>query len=260
MENNMAKLSVIIPTYNEEVNIRDCIEGVRWADEILIADSFSTDNTLRIVKEYSNARVVQREYGYSTSQKNWAIPQARNDWILLVDADERVSGQLADEVRSVVRGGFEEESPTAYSIKRHSYFLGRRIRYSGWQNDSVIRLFRKGRARYEDKYVHGKLIVDGKIGALNNHFSHYTIRSLNGYFEKMNRYTAWAAMDKFRKGKKAGITIIAARTFLVFLRNYALKLGFMDGIHGFILCGLSAFAEFMKLCRLWELRNKRPLT
>jgi glycosyltransferase involved in cell wall biosynthesis len=252
----MAKLTVIIPVFNEEINIGDCIERIRWADEILIVDSFSTDNTLEIVKKYDKTRIIQREYKYSTSQKNWAIPQAGNDWILLVDADERVSQELAEEIKNII--GTESDT-AAYRIKRQNYFLGKRMRYSGCQNDSVIRLFRKDLAKYEDKYVHGRLIVEGKIGMLNNPFSHYTVCNLEEYFEKMARYTTWAALEKLKKGKKVNGLIIAVRTILVFLRNYILRLGFLDGIHGFILCSLSAFSEYVRLCKLWELRIQGSL-
>ncbi|MFC2061893.1 glycosyltransferase family 2 protein [Elusimicrobiota bacterium] len=255
----MTKLTVLIPTYNEEKNIRGCIEGIEWADEILVVDAYSTDNTLKIVDEYPHVKIIQREYKYSTNQKNWAIPQSKNDWILIVDADERVSEELAGEIRDICDAEYAEDKPAAYRIMRDSFFLGKRIEYSGWQNDSVIRLFRKGKAEYEDKYVHGSLIVNGEIGELNSHFIHYTNRDLSDYLEKMKKYTTWYALEKYKKGKKAGIISIAFRTAHVFVKNYVLKLGFLDGIHGFILCGLSALSMFIKYSKLWELNNNKDL-
>lgn len=248
-----SKLSVIIPTFNEEDNLAACMEGVRWADEILLADAFSTDRTLDIARSFPNVRIIQREYKYSTSQKNWAIPQARHSWILIVDADERISPELAQEIKDIVYKGRGSEDIAAYRIRRNSYFLGKRIRYCGWQNDYVIRLFRKGKAQYEYKFVHGKLIVDGRTGELDNRIEHYTIRTLSGYLTKIEKYTAWAAMEKFKKRKKVNIVIIGVRTCFRFFRDYILRLGFLDGTYGFILCGLSAFAEFMKLSKLWEM-------
>jgi len=252
----MGKITVIVPTFNEEQNIRACIEGVKWADEILIADSFSTDRTLEIAKEYPNVRIIRREYRYSTSQKNWAIPQAKHEWILIVDSDERVTEKLAREIKSVVRQDFHEKKPSAYWIKRVNYFLGKRIRFSGWQNDAVIRLFRKGKAVYEDKFVHGEMLVDGLVGMLKNPLHHYTIRTIDQYFSKVMRYTTWKAQDKLRMGKQVNGAVIVVRTFFSFFRNYVIKFGFLDGIHGLILCGLSAFTEFTKFCKLWEMKKR----
>jgi len=251
----MEKITVIIPVFNEEKNIRSCIEGVKWADEILIADSFSTDRTLEIARSYPNVKIIQRQYHYSTSQKNWAIPQAKYEWILIVDSDERVTEKLACEIKSIVRKDFHERDIVAYWIKRVNYFLGKRIRFSGWQNDAVIRLFRNGKAVYEDKFVHGEMMVDGPVGMLKNPLQHYTIKTIDQYFSKVMRYTTWKAQDKLRRGKQVNGAVIVVRTFFSFFRNYVIKLGFLDGIYGLILCGLSAFTEFTKFCKLWEMKK-----
>ena len=249
----MEKLSVLIPTYNEEKNILDCIESVKWADEILIADSFSNDGTLEIARRYANVKIIQREYKYSASQKNWAIPQTLHKWVLILDADERLSEKLASEIKIVLKKEFAVGDACAYKICRDNYFLGKRIRYSGWQNDYVIRLFRREKAKYEDKYVHAKLIVDGKVKTLKHHITHFTYNSLDAYFKKMKKYTTWAAMDKFKKNKKSNCFIIWFRFNMKFIRDYFLRLGILDGSTGFILCLLSAFSDFLKYVKLWLL-------
>ncbi|MFW6135028.1 MAG: glycosyltransferase family 2 protein [Elusimicrobiota bacterium] len=249
------KISAIIPVYNEEDNILDCINSVQWADEILVADSFSTDKTLEIVKNIPKTRIIQREYKYSTSQKNWAIPQAKYDWILIVDADERVPKELSKEIKNAVNSNGHQDLIVAFRIRRNNYFLGKKIRYSGWQNDNVIRLFKKENARYEDKYVHGKLIVDGKTGELKNRLEHYTIKTINEYLNKIEKYTTWHAMEKNKKRKKSNIIIILFRSAFKFIRDYIFRFGFLDGTYGFILCGLSAFSEFIKYSKLWNLRK-----
>jgi len=253
-------LTVLIPTFNEEKNIRQCIEGIKWADEILIADSFSTDKTLEIAGQYPNVRIIQREYHYSTSQKNWAIPQAKNDWILIVDADERVSPELAEEIKEIVKGEFKEDTPVAYWIRRENFYLGKRIKFCGWQNDKVIRLFRKGKAIYEDKFVHGEMIIDGKVGILKNSLKHYTIENISEHLKKIERYSTWKAMEKNKRGRTSGISVIAGKTFFKFFRDYFLRLGFLDGIYGFILCGISAFSEFITYSKLWKMHKDEKIS
>jgi glycosyltransferase involved in cell wall biosynthesis len=163
----MSKLTAIIPTGNEEHNIREVLESVTFADEIMVVDSFSTDNTVAIAKEYTNF-ILQRDYKYSASQKNWAIPQATHDWILLVDADERVTPELQKEIKHILKN--PPQHITGYWIYRMNHFMGERVKYSGWQNDKVIRLFRKDHCKYEDKMVHAEIVTDGEVGFLKNKF------------------------------------------------------------------------------------------
>ena len=169
-------LTVLIPCKDERRNIRPCIEAVRpVADEILVADSGSTDGTLRIVRRIGGCRVIEREYIDSGNFKNWAIPQARHDWVLLVDADERVTPRLADEIRRVLAG---EPQCDGYWIRRANHFMGHRIRFSGWQNDRVLRLFRRDLARYDDSGDHAEVaIASGKVGRLRRRLAHYTLDS-----------------------------------------------------------------------------------
>ena len=156
------KISALIPTFNEEHNIAEAIDSVSWADEILVVDSFSTDSTVEIAKN-KGAKVIQRTYEYSASQKNWAIPQASHDWVILIDADERITFNLKTEIINVVKNNLPY---CAFWIKRQNHFMGKKIRFSGWQGDKVIRLFRKDKCVYEDKNVHAEMICDGKVGIL----------------------------------------------------------------------------------------------
>ena len=159
----MKKLSVIIPVGNEIHNIKDVIESIDFADEILVVDSFSDDGTFEQANKLP-VKVIRRKYDYAASQKNWAIPQAKYDWILIIDADERVSTELKSEIIQILK--LPENKIAAYWIGRENYFMGKKVNYSGWQNDGVYRLFKKKLCKYENKYVHERLIIKGKVKSL----------------------------------------------------------------------------------------------
>jgi glycosyltransferase involved in cell wall biosynthesis len=246
-------LTALIPTYNEEDNIRECLESVKWADEILIIDSFSTDRTLDICREYTD-RIVQHEYVNSAAQKNWAIPQASHRWVMIVDSDERVSDRLRSSIEKALEnpGGCD-----GFSVKRESFFLGKPIRHGGWEREYVLRLFNKERGRYQDKEVHACIEVEGKEGYLDGPLYHYTYVSLDQYFEKFHRYTRWAAGDLRSGDQRASWINLALRPWIRFLKMYLVRLGFLDGKHGLVLSSLAAFSVFMKYARLWELDTKK---
>jgi glycosyltransferase involved in cell wall biosynthesis len=241
-------LSILIPTFNEEHNIGDCLESVKWADEIFVVDSFSQDRTLDICREYTE-RIVQHEYVNSATQKNWAIPQTTYEWVMIVDADERVSPQLKDSIEKAL------ENPQDYSgfyVKRESFFLDKLIEHGGWERDQVLRLFNKKRGRYQDREVHACIELDGNEGYLEGPLYHYTYRNLDQYFEKFDRYTRWAAGDLKAAGRHATWTNLALRPFMRFLKMSVLRLSFLDGTHGLVLSMLAAYSVFMKYARLWE--------
>ena len=248
----MEKLTAIIPTGNEEHNIRAVLESVAFADEIMVVDSFSTDNTVVIAKEYTDF-IIQREYEYSASQKNWAIPQATHNWILLVDADERVTPALQEEIQT-----FLKNPPTdkvAYWIYRMNHFMGKRVKYSGWQNDKVIRLFRKDSSRYEDKMVHAEIIADGKVGFLKNKFYHDTFISLDHHITKLNRYAAWQARDYDRKVNRLTPFHMIIKPLWGFFKHYIIQMGFRDGIVGLVISYLHAYSIWMRYAKLWLYRR-----
>jgi len=246
------KLTVIIPCKNEEHNIRPSIESARAvADEVIVADSGSTDRTLDIVQQVGGCRVIQREYVRSANFKNWAIPQAAHPWVLILDADERVSDELADEVRAVLSGTLEFDG---YRIRFQPYFLGCRIKHSGWNSSSGIRLFRRDVSRYADQHVHADVEVStGKVGRLRGKFLHFTCRSLSQFVEKQNRYASWSAEDMYAKGRRVGYLGLLLRPPARFLQFYFLRGGFLDGRAGLAVCMTVAFYTFMKYTKLWEL-------
>jgi len=248
------RLTALIPCKNERLSIRPCIESVqKLADEILVADSGSTDGTLDIVRQIDACRVIQRDYVDSGDFKNWAIPQARHPWILLVDADERVTEPLADEIRDVFRGG---PAYDGYWIYRANYFMGHRIRFSGWQSDRVLRLFRRDLGRYDGSGDHAEVVIPtGKVGRLKTRLLHYTYRSYDEYLRKLNRYTTQQAERWHREGRRTGLLELLMSAPARFLRGYLLQLGFLDGLVGLQVCALTGFYSFMKRARLWELNH-----
>ena len=245
------KISALIPTFNEEHNIAEAIDSVSWADEILVVDSFSTDSTVEIAKN-KGAKVIQRTYEYSASQKNWAIPQASHDWVILIDADERITSNLKTEIINVVKNNLPY---CAFWIKRQNHFMGKKIRFSGWQGDKVIRLFRKDRCVYEDKNVHAEMICDGKVGILKEKLIHYTFKDIHHYLEKWDRYSTWGANDRFSKGKSVNFYHFTFKPIFRFIRDYFFKLGFLDGLTGLIICVLSGMSVFIRSLKIKDLRE-----
>ncbi len=241
------KLSAIVPTYNEENNIEECLRSISFADEIIVVDSFSTDRTVEIAQKYAT-KVVQHEYDYSAKQKNWIIPQAKYQWVLIVDADERVPPELQKEILKVL------ESPRydAYWIGRRNFFGKKEIKHGSWGRDKVIRLFKRDRARYEDKEVHEEMIVDGNVGSLKNKFIHYTYHGVEDYLKRLHRYAEWGANQRMKEGWKGRWYHIALFPIFTFFRNYIINLGFLDGIEGFIIEALNSYYVFLKYLKLFE--------
>lgn len=245
-----APLSVIITTFNEEVNIADCIESVLWADEILVVDSFSSDRTVEIAERYP-VKLLQREYFGSAAQKNWALDRVTHPWVLIVDADERVPPELAAEILRTLASNPQVDG---FYIRRENVFVDRVIEHSGWSTDKVIRLFRTEKGRYPNRRVHADLAIEGPTPLLENAFLHYTFRSFDQYFDKFLNYAEWGAAQAFREGRSVGVLEIAGRPLWRFVRTYVLQLGFLDGLHGLVLCTLQSFGVFLKYARLWEYR------
>ena len=249
------KLSVIVTTFNEEINVAECLESVLWADEILLVDSFSTDRTVEIAGRYP-ITVLQRQYFGSAAQKNWALDRVQNDWVLIIDADERVPEKLAREILTVLA---TEPPANGFYIRRLNVFIDKVIRHSGWSTDKVVRLFRKDKGRYPNRRVHADLEIEGAVPVLRNSFLHYTFRTFEQYFPKFLNYAEWGAAQAFRDGRRAGFVELVMRPWWRFIRTYFLQLGFLDGVHGFVLCVLQAFGSFLKYARLWEygIRSRR---
>ncbi len=254
------KLTAIVTTFNEEVNIRECLEHLAFADEILLVDSFSTDGTESIARSIPGVKVVQREYFGSAAQKNWAMDQVTTPWLLIVDADERVTEPLAREILQTLEGGPEADH---YYIRRENVFLDRTIRHSGWSTDKVVRLLKLGSARYPNRRVHADLSPEGPTPTLLSPMVHYTCRSLDQYLEKLRRYATWSAADAFLCGRRAGLVEIVFRPLWRFARTYVIQGGFLDGRHGLVVCALQAWSVFLKWAKVWEWercrQNGRPV-
>jgi glycosyltransferase involved in cell wall biosynthesis len=250
----MTKLTAIIPTGNEIHNIEAVIASVDFADEILVVDSFSTDGTFKKAEELAT-KVIRREYEYSASQKNWAIPQAQHEWILLVDADERVTPELKEEIQDILK--HENQQHVAYWIKRMNHFMGERVNFSGWRNDSVIRLFKRDNCTYEDKHVHAEIIANGTVGQLKNKLYHNTYITFDKYLEKMNRYAWWQARDYDKKTGTLTPYHFVIKPFWGFFKHYILQSGFRDGVVGFTIGSMQAYVVYMRYVKLWLLRKGR---
>tara|TARA_R110002049_G_scaffold309282_1_gene520051 strand:- start:34318 stop:35073 length:756 start_codon:yes stop_codon:yes gene_type:complete len=250
----MAKLTAIIPTGNEIHNIEGVIASVSFADEILIVDSLSTDGTYEKALELG-AKVIRRDYEYSASQKNWAIPQAKHEWILLVDADERVTEALKNEVLQHLEN--PRKGIVAYWIGRLNHFMGEPVHYSGWRNDAVIRLFKRDFCKYENKHVHAEIIANGKVGKLKNKLYHNTYITLDRYIEKMNRYASWQAKDYDKKTGKLTPYHFIIKPLWGFFKHYILQSGFRDGVVGLTIGYIQGYVIFMRYVKLWLLRRGR---
>lgn len=252
------KLTALIPCKNERLNIRPCIESVRGvADEILIADSGSTDGTLDIVRQMGGCRIIEREYVHSANFKNWAIPQCQHPWVLIIDADERVTPQLGAEIRQTL------DAPPAeihgYWIGRKNHFLGYHIAHCGWESDDVLRLFRRDECRYRERWVHAEIeLPKNRVKRLKQPFDHFTTWSSDEYWRKINRYASWGALNLRDEGHHVSLTSMIFRAPARFFQLYVLRMGFLDGMPGFHICAYTAFYTFLKQARLWELYHAKP--
>ena len=245
-------LSAVVITLNEEKNIDACLRGLAFADEIVVVDSFSTDRTVEIARQHTD-KVSSRHFTGFSDQKSAAIELAQNDWILIVDADEVVTGDLAAEIQAAVKNG----DCDAYRIPRLSYFLGRPIRHCGWYPDYQLRLARRGTAHFADRLVHETLETDRKCGTFKHDLIHYTYRDMDDVVRKTVSYSRAGALQKVRQGTRCRLSDLLFRPGLAFLKKYVLKQGFRDGLHGFILSGLGAYEVFLKYAILWDI-TRRP--
>ncbi len=245
------RLSVVVIARNEEQVIARCLESVRFADELIVLDGGSTDRTVEIC-EGLGARVEHApDWPGFGPQKNRALALATGDWVLSIDADEWLSPELAAEVQALAGGG----DAAAYALPRLSSFCGRFIRHSGWWPDYVVRLFRRGSARFSDDAVHERLIVDGRIERLNGLLMHESIRDLEDALAKVDRYSSAGAAMLYREGRRATLATAIVRGGWTFVRTYLLRAGFLDGREGFMVAIYAAENTFHKYLKLMLLRR-----
>ncbi len=246
----MIRLSVIVIAKNEEKNLRRCLESVRFADEIIVNDSGSTDGTLEIAREFGCKAIATTFAGFGIA-KQTALDQASGEWVLSIDADEEADAELREAVLAAIASdGYE-----GYLINRKSQFLGRWMMHSGWYPDRILRLFKRSSARFTEAKVHEEVIVDGPVGSLGGHMLHYTDPSISHYLLKLDRYTSYSAEMMQSEGKAFHWWYLAAKPAAIWIKMYVLKRGFLDGGQGFVLAALSAFHVFCKYAKLWELRK-----
>jgi glycosyltransferase involved in cell wall biosynthesis len=246
----MAKLTVITITRDEERNIVECLDSVRWADQLVVVDSGSVDRTVDLARRFTGDIYTIDWEGYGHA-RNFALDHAAGEWILWLDADERVPPELATEIQDLV--GRDVSGFSGFSVARRAYFLGKWIRHCGWYPSRVVRLFRKDRGRFSENRVHERLDLQGEVGMLRHDLLHFTDQHLQQYLTKFNRYTTLAAQDMAANGRRFRLADLLVRPPFVFVKMYVLRLGFLDGIHGFILSVLSSAYVFSKYAKLWEL-------
>ena len=245
------KITALVTTYNEEKNIERCLNTVKWADEILVVDSFSSDKTVEICKQFG-AKVIQREYDYAASQKNWAIPKATHQWIFLLDADEEVDIIIEKELREILQSRIKH---SAFWLKRKNYFLKQHIRFCGWQNDRVVRFFHRDHHRYEDKRVHAEIFGSKQMGVLKTVIKHHTAQTLEAYIKKINRYAGYAAQELIKKNIKIGWVALYIKPAYKFLHNYIIRGGVLDGKNGWIICSLRAKEVWLRAKKAKQLNH-----
>jgi glycosyltransferase involved in cell wall biosynthesis len=246
-------LSVVIITRNEAEAIRDCLESVRFADQVVVLDSGSSDGTPGICRELGAEVHESTDWQGFGPQKNRAIACATGDWVLSLDADERVTPGLRAEIQRVLAA----PEADAYRIPRLSRYLTRYLRHSGWHPDYVTRLFRRGRARFTGDLVHERLIVDGTVGTLRNSLLHEAFTSAEEVLDKVNRYSSAGAEMAFARGRRASLAGAVLRGAWTFFRTYVLKAGFLDGREGFMLAVSNAEGTYYRHVKLLLLNGKR---
>lgn len=244
----MPKVSVTIITKNEAADIGDALTSVSWADELIVVDSMSSDATISIARQHTD-RVIVREWPGYVAQKNYAASIASHDWILSLDADERVTGELAAEIKSHLAG---TPSHGGYRMPRVTWHLGRWIRTTDWYPDYQLRLYDRRAAEWSGRYVHESVAVRGSVGYLRAELQHFAYRDIADHLETMDRYSTLAARELLENRRRAGFIELALHPPLAFLRNYVLRGGLRDGIPGLIISAMNAYYVFLKFSKLWE--------
>ena len=254
---NSVRLSVTIISRDEEDRIGDAIRSVAFADEVVVLDSGSRDGTVALCRSLG-ARVVETDWPGHVAQKNRALEYATHDWVLSIDADERVTPELKDAIQKAL-----SINPTVdgYSVSRRQRYLGRWIRFCGWYPDRRIRVFRRSRCRWGGVDPHDRIEMDGPVRSLSGDLLHLPYRNLSDHIMTINRYSSIFAREAHAQGRRARWWDLVFRPPLFFLRRYLLSFGFLDGIHGVLVCGMGAFYVLCRWMKLYELQrglNRNP--
>jgi len=246
----MSNISAVIITKNEEKNLPACLDSLTWADEIVIVDSGSIDNTLETAYRYG-CKVKQSDWLGFGRTKQLAVNSAKNDWVLSIDADEILTKELIEHLKEI-----DLSSDTrGYRIKRSSFYLGKKIKYSGWQRDYPLRLFNRRFGSFNENDVHESVQLTGSTGYIEFEMLHYTYPDLQTHLEKINFYSTLSAGSMFDKGRSISLAGIFVRTIVKFFKMYFINLGFMDGRCGLLLAVNSSYGIFIKYGKLWQLNR-----
>lgn len=251
-------ISAIILTKNEEKNIFECLKSISWCDEIIVIDDSSTDKTLKIVKEFKHSNLTLFEHLLEhdfSKQRNFGLDKAKGDWILFIDADERVSETLRDEIKNLISNSDRTEKLNGFYIRRVDFIWGKDLRYGETGNIKLLRLARKDSGRWEGK-VHEEWKIKGNVGELTNPLIHYPHQSISEFLKDINFYTGLRAQELYRRGERANFLSILIYPKMKFIQNYFLKLGILDGMEGLIFAITMSFHSFLVRGKLWSLWDK----
>jgi glycosyltransferase involved in cell wall biosynthesis len=247
----MDGISVAIITYNEQRNLADCIRSCEEvADEIVVLDSFSTDRTEEIARSFPKVRFSQHPFDGHVQQKNRALALCRNEWVLSLDADERVTPELRAEIRALDPGDRD-----GFRVPRLTFLMGKPIRHSGWYPQRKYRLFKRSRARWAGENPHDHLVVDGRGGALRGDLLHYTVTDVAHHVDTVNKFSSIAAFNRFHQGRRFSALTAVLKPFAKFLEVYLVKRGFLDGFHGFAVAVAASYFTFLRVTKLYELER-----
>jgi glycosyltransferase involved in cell wall biosynthesis len=246
-------VSAIVVSFNEEENIGRCLESIKWCDEIVVVDSFSTDRTLEICRQFTDI-VIQRKWTGYRDQKQFAHSQTSKDWVLMVDSDEEVTAALQTEIREALRT--DGAKYAGYLVPRLVFYLDRWWRRGGWYPDYDVRLFRRDFATWGGTDPHEKIIVDGPVRRLQNPLHHFSYRDIDDHIQRINRYTSISSEELRKQDQRWRLSDALLRPAFRFFRSYFLKRGFMEGFAGFHVAVTAAMYVFLKYAKLWELELK----
>ena len=249
---DITKLSVLLPTFNNEQIVRKCLESVKWANEILVVDSFSTDRTLDICCEYG-ARIIQHEYIHSAKQKNWAVPQCVHEWVLQIDSDEILEPGAEEEIRRRIDSASADLH--AFRIPRKNHIMGEWIPIADLYPDYQTRLLRRDVGRWEDKEVHAHVLVPGRAEILEHHILHYGMNSISKQLSNIDRYSRYQADEMNKHGKQFHWYQLIFRPFAVFLKRYLWQGAWQKGYRGFLVCAVTTTFDFWAHSKLWEIQK-----
>ncbi len=244
----------LIITYNEINHIKDVLHNISFVDEIIVVDSFSNDGTVEVIKSFPNVKLYQRKFDDFTSQRNYALSLASNNWILFIDADERVTPKLQEEILEITNR--QKDTKDAYYFYRKFFYKNKPLHFSGWQTDKNFRLFKKDKCSYKsERLVHETLNVNGTTGILKNKLIHYSFDDFSKYKKKMISYGKLRAKELHQKGKKYSLFKLIFKPLYKFLYDYIIRLGFLDGKKGIVICYLNALSVYSRYPELKKLNR-----